>query len=218
MTDGNTRDEGGDDGADGGESGEAAAPDALSDLRFVGPATESALSAAGVDPVDVVEKRVTYRNLLDAGVNPGVAARIRREHSLSWSFESDADDLAARSSQVRGLGDDERAWVAASSGDWEAAADADAETATDADGGSAAETDGSGAAEADEAAWRARSTPTPVTALDAVDEDAADRLSRGGVTSVRSLAAADPERVADALGLDADRVRSWVEAAAAFRD
>ncbi len=194
----------------GGDDATRTVPDDLTDLRFVGPATAAALSAADVDPADVVAKRVTYRNLLDAGVNPGVAARIRREHSLSWSFESDADDLGARSSQVRGLGDDERAWVAASSGDWESA---DPESAAD-----PAETDGSGAAEAGEAAWRARSAPTPVTVLDAVGDADADRLSRGGINSVRSLAAADPESVADALELDEARVRAWVEAAAAHED
>lgn len=199
--------DGGPDVADGGGDDAApAVPDDLTDLRFVGPATAATLSAADVDPADVVAKRVTYRNLLDVGVNPGVAARIRREHSLSWSFESDANDLGARSSQVRGLGDDERAWVAASSGDWESADPGSAD---------AAETDGSGAAEAGEAAWRAQSAPTPVTALDAVADADADRLSRGGITSVRSLAAADPESVADALELDEARVRAWVEAAAA---
>ena len=200
---------------DDGDGSDAAVtpPDALSDLRFVGPATESALSASGVAPADVVGKRVTYRDLLDAGVNPGVAARIRREHSLSWSFESDAGDLSARSAQVRGLGDDERAWVAASSGDWDLGRAAGADSKADAD---PAETDGSGAAEAAEAAWRDRSAPTPVTDLDAVDADDATRLARGGITSVRSLAAADPESVADALELDAGLVRSWVEAANAF--
>ena len=202
---GDAHDETVDDGGDGSDAAVDTVPAALSDLRFVGQVTESALSAARVDPSDVVRKRVTYRDLLDAGVNPGVAARIRREHSLSWSFESDADDLSARSAQVRGLGDDERAWVAASSGDWESA---DPKTGRD-----PAETDGSGAAEAAEAAWRDRSAPTPVIDLDAVDDDDATRLARGGITSVRSLAAADPESVADALELDAALVRSWVAAA-----
>ena len=203
MTEQNDTSEDGADESGGDGGGEA--PASLVDLRFVGPATESALSAADVSPADVVEKRVSYRDLLDADVNPGVAARVRREHSLSWSFESSGDDLSDRSAQIRGLGDAERAWVAASTGDWEE------ETAD-------AETDGSGSSEAAEAAWRARSAPEPVTALDAVDEEAANRLAEGGITSVRALAAADPDSVSDALGLDVDRVRSWVDAARSTED
>lgn len=105
------------------------------ELKYVGPATATALADAPFDAADVREKVVSYRMLIDAGVNPGVAARIRREHSLAWSFESEGEDLARRSSQVRGLGDAERAWVAASSGDWQAD-DADQPTA-DGESGSA---------------------------------------------------------------------------------
>lgn len=90
------------------------------DLKFVGPATADALADASFGAADVRDKAVSYRMLVDAGVNPGVAARIRREHSLAWSFESEGEDLARRSSQIRGLGEAERAWVAASSGDWQA--------------------------------------------------------------------------------------------------
>ncbi|QZX98960.1 DUF7409 domain-containing protein [Halobaculum rubrum] len=86
----------------------------------MGPATAAVIVDAPFDAADVRDKAVSYRMLIDAGVNPGVAARIRREHSLAWSFESEGEDLARRSTQVRGLGDDERAWVAASSGDWQA--------------------------------------------------------------------------------------------------
>ncbi|WP_348609282.1 DUF7409 domain-containing protein [Halobaculum rarum] len=85
----------------------------------MGPATADVLADAPFDAADVRDKAVSYRMLIDAGVNPGVAARIRREHSLAWSFESEGEDLARRSTQIRGLGDDERAWVAASSGDWQ---------------------------------------------------------------------------------------------------
>jgi predicted flap endonuclease-1-like 5' DNA nuclease len=83
------------------------------DLKFVGPATGEAIDGAGFTASDIVEKSVSYSMLLEAGVNPGVAAKIRRYHSLSWSFESDGD-LNRRSEQVRGLQDDERAWVAES--------------------------------------------------------------------------------------------------------
>lgn len=103
----------------------------------MGPATAAVLADAPFDAADVRDKAVSYRMLIDAGVNPGVAARIRREHSLAWSFESEGEDLARRSTQVRGLGDAERAWVAASSGDWQAD-DADRPTAdgeSDAGGG-----------------------------------------------------------------------------------
>ncbi len=138
--------------------------------------------------------------LREAGVNPGVAGRLRREHSLSWSFES-GTDLTDRSSQIRGLQDDERAWIAASSGDWELRA---AETAT---------TDGSGDTEAEEAAWRDRSRPDPVTYVPEVNESVATELAEAGITSVRSMAIADPERVADSLSFDHERVNDWRNAA-----
>ncbi|GAB3418801.1 hypothetical protein GCM10027435_19390 [Haloparvum alkalitolerans] len=197
------------------------------DLKWVGPATADAFADADLTAADVTDKRVSYRILVEAGVNPGVAAKIRREHSLSWSFEA-GDGLASRSTQVRGFGDEEAAWVAASSGDWEERADAAAEERSaedanadeaawvaDAMGGGAdpAETDGSGDPTAAEAAWRERSAPTPTTDLDAVDEAAADLLAEAGITSVRSLATADPEHVADVLELDPDDVTAWYEAA-----
>lgn len=195
-------------------------PGDLRALRFVGPATAEALSAAGYGADDLREKRVSYRMLVDAGVNPGVAAKLRRRLSLSWSFAS-GDDLERRSAQVRGLGSAEAAWVAASSGDWESATErggADAADETDseaawvaASGG--AQTDGSGDAREAEAAWRERSKPTPVTVLDGVGADDAARLAEGGIISVRSLATADPEHVADVLELEPESVRSWYEAA-----
>lgn len=212
------------------ESPAARAVEAPTDLRFVGPATATVIEAAPFSAADVAHKAVSYQMLVDAGVNPGVAARIRREHSLSWSFESDGRNLERRSSQVRGLGDDERAWVAASSGGWtvegddgdataEAAWVAASRDAGGADGGrAAAEADGSGDPVAAEAAWRERSRPTPVTTLDPVGEAEADLLARAGITSVRSLATADPEHVADVLDLDAPTVREWWEASRAVRE
>lgn len=173
------------------------------DVKFVGPATAARIEEADFEAAGILEKHVSYDMLIDAGVNPGVAARIRREHSLAWSFSgSEGEDLTRRSSQVRGLRDDERAWVAASAGDWQ---NTQPETAASADG--------SGSAEAAETAWRNRSKPESVTVIPGIDADCAERLAEGGITSVRSLATADPERVADVLGLDAERVTMWREAA-----
>jgi len=158
-----------------GSGDEAAAAVEPTDLKWVGPATAEALGDADFDAADLADKRVSCHMLVEAGVNPGVAAKIRREHSLAWSFES-TDDLDRRSAQIRGLGDAEAAWVA-------------------------------------EAAWRERSAPTPLTELDSVGEDDAAALSEAGITSVRSLATADPEHLADVLELDGDRVAAWHEAA-----
>lgn len=128
---------------DGEEEFEESLPEAFEELRFVGPKTAAALGDSPIDVEDVARKRVSYRDLTAHGVHPGVAAKIRREHSLSWSFDAEDGDLSRRSSQVRGLDDDERAWVAASS-EWAA------------EEASAAETDGSGDATSAESAWRTR--------------------------------------------------------------
>ena len=271
---------------------EVEVPDEFEALRFVGPKTAAALRDSPVEVADLVRKRVSYRDLTERGVHPGVAAKIRREHSLSWSFDSESSDLSRRSSQVRGLDDEERAWVAASAG-W-AEEDESAETDGSGDARSAesawqaesvepegadeqSPTDGESAwrssvtassddgptrdgeaawrakagddeaagseAGDDEAAWRERATaspgtsdddtgeasrasatdaeaawreqsaPTPVTALEAVDDAYADRLADAGIRSIRRLATADPESVADALELDRRRVERWCEAA-----
>ena len=175
----------------------------LTDIHFVGPVTAAVLAESSFDATGITEKTVSYEMLVEAGVNPGVATRLRREHSLHWSFAGDEESLEQRSSKVRGLQDEERAWVAASSGDWE---DAEPETTN-------ATADGSGAAAAAEAAWRERSKPDPVTDVPGVDEETAETLAEGGITSVRSLATADPEHVADSLGFDQERVEMWWEAA-----
>jgi predicted flap endonuclease-1-like 5' DNA nuclease len=186
--------------AETGDAEDAGDEESLVDLRFVGDATAAVLDGAGVTPGDVRDKQVSHAQLLDAGVNAGVAAKLRREHSLSWSFESSGDDLDRRASQVRGLDDGERAWVSASAGDWESASPG-------------ASADGSGSAEAEEAAWRDRTRPTPVTDIDGVGPKRAEALARGGIRSVQSLANADPDEVADSLDLDAERVRTWQAAA-----
>lgn len=182
----------------------------LTDLKYVGPATAEIIDGAGFDAEDVRDKRVSYRHLVDAGANAGVATKIRREHSLPWSITGDTDqDLNKRSDQVRGLSDEERAWVSASSGDWSAEPDS-----TEATDDSAAEADGSGDAQVAEAAWRDRSKPTPVAELDAVTEDDAEVLASAGINSVRSLATITPEHVADLLGLDEEDVTRWRDEAA----
>ncbi len=133
--------------------------DAPTDLKFVGPATADAVESAGFSAQDILEKDVSYRMLLEAGVNPGVAAKIRRHHSLSWSFDNDGD-LDRRSEQVRGLGDEEAAWVASSHGE------DDGETTGDAGETNDGEFD-------EEAAWIDESAGRPET-LDEVEADDGD--------------------------------------------
>lgn len=224
----------GDDGE--GESVDDAPDDdaALSELAYVGPATEAALAAADVTVADVREKTVSYRELVRAGVNPGVAAKLRREHSLHWTIEEQGADLDRRSKHVRGLRDGEREWVAATDGSrdrtggepsgdaaarteraWvEASTDGEADAGT----GTPAETDGAGDAFAAEAAWRERARSPPVTALPAVGPAEADRLEALGVDTVRRLATADPSYLATRLGVSVDRVREWCAAARARTD
>ena len=212
--------------------------DAPTDLKFVGPATADAITAAGFSAQDVADKEVSYRMLTEAGVNPGVAAKIRRHHSLSWSFDNDGD-LDRRSEQVRGLKDDEAEWVASSHGDesevetvhadetddeeaaWidqsatapETSAqsdDSDDEAVWVADAADASTTaDGSGDPMAAEAAWRERSKPTPLTEISGVGESYADRLAEAGVTSIRSLATASPELLSDVTGISEQRLQRW---------
>lgn len=192
--------------------------DALTAVRFVGPATAATLDDSDVDAAAIRARRVSYRQLSEAGVNPGVAARLRREHSLPWSFDAESEDLGRRSAQIRGLGEAERAWVAASSGEWDES-EGPASTSQNAEasvgdwtpGGwpGQDEADGSGDSAAAETAWREWSEPEPVTTLTGVGDASAERLAEAGVTSVRCLATVDPARVAAALGISAGRVRAW---------
>ncbi|MGM0605800.1 MAG: helix-hairpin-helix domain-containing protein [Halobacteriota archaeon] len=200
------------------------------ELKYVGPATAAVIEDAPFDADALGSKRVSYRMLVDAGVNPGVAAKIRREHSLSWSFSS-GSDLERRSSHIRGLGEAEAAWIAASSGDWNdsATGSADRTPAESIDSGGVtdaerawgdvdaalrtAETDGSGDAIEAEAAWRTRSKPTPISTLECIDQADIKTLAEAGITSVRSLATADADHVADVLELDRSTVRRWHDAA-----
>jgi len=110
-------------------TGNEGSDEELTDLRYVGPATASTLAEQSVSVGDVREKRVSYQMLVDAGINAGVATKIRRWHSLPWTFDGEEHHLDRRSKNVRHLQDDERAWVAASS-DWRE----DADASDDADG------------------------------------------------------------------------------------
>jgi hypothetical protein len=215
--------------------------EALLALKFVGPATADVLEAEDVPPEAFERKSVSHSQLVDAGVNPGVAARIRREHSLQWSFEG-GEDLDQRAEQVRGLQDDEREWVAKSHGEADASADGsgdataeeaawqaegpvktDVEVSEDDEEAAWREKswpngDGESAFEYEERAWREQSAPTPLTELEGIDEDDATLLSRAGVTSVRSLATAHVERVAESLDVSRERVEAWRDAAREYAD
>lgn len=201
-------------------------PESLTDIKYVGPATAAVLEDVGVEPEHIADRLVSHAQLVSFGVNPGVAARIRREHSLSWSFDG-GEDLDRRAEQVRGLQDGERAWVAASSENWEDQEPPASGTTTDGSG----ETEDAEAAwrneswptqPADredfeaEAEWRAKSSPTPVTEIDGIGNAYASKLAEAGIRSVRSLSSCDPERVAESLDIAEDQIRSWREAAAAF--
>lgn len=132
---------------------DAASPMAPRDLRYVGPATADAIEAAPFDARDVAARRVSYTMLLDAGVNPGVAARLRREYSLVWSFTwRRGADLDTRAAVVSGLKADQREWIAESA-------------RTDADG-TPVSGDGSETPAAAGRAWRDRVDPVDVPDLD----------------------------------------------------
>lgn len=88
------------------------------DLRHVGPATAAAIEDAPFEAADVRDRAVSFADLLAAGVNPGVAARLRREYSLVWTFEWVAGAfLLQRAEQVGGLDPGQREWIAASPSD-----------------------------------------------------------------------------------------------------
>lgn len=87
-------------------------PPPLQSLRFIGPVTADTLESLDIDSADIRAKNVSYSLLLDYGVNPGVAGKIRREHSLPWSFDhTDGETLRRRASHINGLREDERAWI-----------------------------------------------------------------------------------------------------------
>lgn len=154
----------------------------------------AALTSAEVDPEAVADKEYSYRMLLDAGVDETVATALRRRFSLPWSFESDAD-LDRRSSEVRGLGDAEREWIAVSGDeDWKTFEYDHADPIT-------ARNDGP-----DERPWP---KPTPVTAVTGVSADDAATLADAGIVSAERLATVDAATVANLLEFDVLHVRTW---------
>jgi hypothetical protein len=175
------------------EEGSADGADALATFDAVDRELAARLADAGVTAADLRDRRVSYRQLVRAGVAPERAARLRREHALQWSFRAGDADLAERSANLRGLDEAERAWIEASAGDWED------RLGTRPVG----EDDGAGD---DDPEW---TPPTPVTAIPGIDEAYAERLAEGGVVSVRTLAASDPVKVATALDMEPNRVTSW---------
>lgn len=85
------------------------------DLNYVGPVTGAVIEEAPFEADDVLSRAVSYADLLEVGINPGVAGKIRREYSLVWSFEWVAGaDLNRRAKTVGGLDPHQREWIAAS--------------------------------------------------------------------------------------------------------
>lgn len=120
----------------------------LRDLRYIGQTTAEILADASISAAHIRDQAVSYLRLVDEGVDPGVAARIRREHSLPWSDEpSEGPRLRRRAQHVRHLRDDERSWIDES---WAAA------RSTESPPGGAT-SDGSGDPADAERAWRERS-------------------------------------------------------------
>lgn len=91
-------------------------PRSPGELRFVGPATAELLEDAPFSAEDVAAGRVSYRALLEVGVQPAVAEQLRTEYALVWAFrwQVGGGDLPERARRLRGLGEEERAWIAAS--------------------------------------------------------------------------------------------------------
>jgi len=85
------------------------------EMTHIGPATAAIIEDAPFDALDIMERTVSYSTLLDSGVNPGVAAKLRKEYSLVWSFEWNAGaDLVRRAARVGELDPEHRDWIAAS--------------------------------------------------------------------------------------------------------
>ncbi|WP_394340685.1 helix-hairpin-helix domain-containing protein [Natrarchaeobaculum aegyptiacum] len=156
-----------------------------------------ALEAAGVDPVAVEKKEYSYRMLLEAGLEEELADALRRRFSLPWSFETDGD-LEGRSATVRGLGEAEREWIAASGDEeWQAFEATGSRTDSDDRGG------GDGGTE------RPYPRPTPVTTVAGVGPADAETLAEAGIHSAERLATVDAAQVARLLDLDVLHVRTW---------
>ncbi|AFO58865.1 hypothetical protein NJ7G_3649 [Natrinema sp. J7-2] len=158
------------------------------------PDEREVLETVDIDPATIADKEYSYRMLLDAGVDEPIADTLRRRYSLPWSFESEGD-LDRRSSEVRGLGDAEREWIAVSDGeDWQAF-----------------EYDHSApvAVERERPSERPYPRPTPVTAVTGVGPDDAAALAEAGIRSAERLATIDAMAVATVLELNVLHVRTW---------
>ncbi|MDF9745221.1 hypothetical protein [Natrinema salsiterrestre] len=152
------------------------------------------LEAAGIDPGVVPNKEYSYRMLLDEGVDETVAAALRRRFSLPWSFESEGD-LDRRSSEVRGLGDAEREWIAVSDDEeWQTFEYEHSEPI---------------AVERERPSERPYPRPTPITAVTGVGPDDAEVLAEAGIRSAERLATVDAMGVANVLELNVLHVRTW---------
>ncbi len=163
----------------------------LSDLPGVDDEIAAELRSADVGPADLLERRVSFRDLVEAGVDTETAAALRTEFSLHYASTL-GDGLSERSDAMEYLQSTERAWIAASDGDWENA-----------------EYDSILPDREDEDVWADRERPTPVTAVAGVSRADAEQLATAGVTSVKQLGWVDASVVAEATGLDVRAVRTW---------
>ena len=63
-------------------------------------------------------------------------------------------------------------------------------------------------------AFRATPPTTPkVDSIDGIGPTYAERLAKAGLGTVDALAAASPDRVAEAAGVSANRARNWIDSA-----
>lgn len=136
------------------ETDQAPPVDEPTALRFVGPATAAVIEDAPFEAEAIRDRQVSFQELIEAGVNHGVAAKLRREYSLVWAFRwAPGANLDRRALQVTGLVDGQREWVAASF-------DADALEAGD----------GAGGLTADEESWQDREAWLAASVPDEQDE------------------------------------------------
>lgn len=160
------------------------------ELPGVDEATAADLADAGIEASAVRDRSVSYRDVLDAGVDRETATQLRREFSLPYS-QRFGDGLTDRSNEVSGLQEGERDWVAASAADWEEM----------------------GVPEYDpverepEDIWADHDRPTSVRTV--VDGHVATQLADCGVTSVRQLSFVDASALAEVLGVGVMQTRTW---------
>lgn len=85
-------------------------------LYLVGPATASAIEEAPFTAADLRDGQVSVRALLEVGVNPGLAERLRRTYGLPWAYRwhDDGQQLVRRAAAMRDMPAAERRWIAES--------------------------------------------------------------------------------------------------------